>query len=58
MIKKRSPTFFISSRYRELNKFITPGPGDYAPEKHFNPFKSSVPAFSMGKACRWPTILA
>jgi hypothetical protein len=57
IIKKRSPTFFICSRYREMTKTITPGPGAYAPEKHLYPFKRSIPAFSIGKASRWPNIV-
>ena len=31
-----------------------PGPATYAYEKHQNPFKSSIPAYSIGKAPRFP----
>lgn len=31
-----------------------PGPATYQYEKHSDPSKSSVPAYSIGRASRWP----
>ena len=35
-----------------VSKGINPGPGAYAPEKHYYPPSATAPAFSMGKRLR------
>lgn len=41
---------FTGTRFQHRS----PGPQTYEYEKHSNPFKTSVPAFSIGKAPRFP----
>ena len=42
--------------YHNIDSKMTggPGPATYQYEKHSDPSKTSVPAFSIGRASRWP----
>lgn len=48
-----TPHFSLYSRHKELERFNTPGPGSYVPEKRPPPNEKHAPAFTMGGRTRY-----